>query len=289
MTPITEPGVYDRYPENDYHADPIKGGSLSNSAAKYLIPPYTPAHFKAQRTHETDAMIFGRAVHAYVLGVGADVTIIDAPNWRTKAAREARDEALSRGLTPLLAHEDAKAARMAATVRRHPRARQILDLPDLKVEQSLFWQDPTTGVWLRARLDIVATATINGEPVTIVADYKTHGSIADTNTFGRAAADYGYARQAAWYLEGAAQLGLVNPANDPIFLHIVQEKDDPHLVNVVEADVEALRVGQEEMRYAIDTYARCKETGEWPGHPDDIQLFTLPHWAITQHDAKELA
>jgi hypothetical protein len=47
---ITEPGVYD-IAEDHYHADPVPGGSLSNSGAKKLLPPSCPAKFAYEREH----------------------------------------------------------------------------------------------------------------------------------------------------------------------------------------------------------------------------------------------
>ncbi|MBO0827768.1 MAG: hypothetical protein J2P24_08300 [Streptosporangiales bacterium] len=47
---ITEPGVYN-LPAAVYHADPVPGGSLSQSGAKKLLPPSCPALYRYWADH----------------------------------------------------------------------------------------------------------------------------------------------------------------------------------------------------------------------------------------------
>ena len=109
--PITEPGVYD-IPAEIYHADPCPEPSLSSSVATALIdrsPRHAwQAHPRLNPVHEPDNrqdFDLGKAAHALLLE-GRDVAeIVDAADYRTKAAREARDAAYAAGKTPLLAHQ----------------------------------------------------------------------------------------------------------------------------------------------------------------------------------------
>src|SRR5438270_12221695 len=101
--PVTAPGVYD-LPEYVYHADPVPGGSLSQSGAKKLLAT-CPARFRYERDHPpapTDAMELGTAAHKLVLGIGPDLVEVEAKDWRTKAAQEAAEVARARGAVPVL-------------------------------------------------------------------------------------------------------------------------------------------------------------------------------------------
>lgn len=277
-TVITQPGVYD-VPEDTYHADPVPthhGGSLSVSGAKLLLPPSCPAIFHWARTHPThsDAFDFGHAAHKKVLGAGADIVVIDADDWRGKAAREAKDQARAEGKIPLLAKDDATSDAMATKVREHPVASALLDPDHGKPEQSLFAQDEQSGgVWLRGRLDWLPNP---GPGRMIVPDYKSTADVGDPEAFGRTMANFRYHGQAAWYLDLLQMLGLAD--DDAAFVFIVQSKQAPYLVSVIEPDAEAIEIGRAENRAAIDLYAKCVSENRWPGYDEGVVPASLPRW-----------
>jgi hypothetical protein len=268
---ITEPGVY-TMPEAEYHADPVPGGSLSSSGARKLLPPSCPARFRWEQDHPVhkDVFDFGTAAHRMVLGTGPDILVIDAPDWRSKAAKEEQAAARQAGQCPLLAADWARVSDMADELSAHPLASALLCREDVQPEQSLFWQDAEFGIWRRARLD----AARRGGRL-LVSDYKTARS-ADRDQFARSVASYGYHQQAAWYLDAvAAVLG----ERDAAFLFVVQEKEPPYLVNVCELDFPAGQAGHALNRRAMEVYRDCTEAGVWPGYGTGIELISLPPWA----------
>lgn len=282
MTEITEPGVY-QLDDATYHGDPVPerlGGSLSASGARRLLPPHTPARFAYDRAHPpkpTAAFDLGHAAHRTVLGTGPDLKATDADDWRSKAAREFRDACHAEGTVPLLARELQQVFDMAAAIRRHPVASRLFEPFKGTPEQSLFWQDHPDKPWRRARLDWLPQP--KGGRL-IVPDYKT-ARTANPALFGKAAADYGYPMQAAWYLDAVAALGL---ADDAAFVFVLQEKDPPYLVSVVELDAEALAIGRAMNARALDVYAECVGTGLWPGYSAEVELASLPYWFVKQQE-----
>lgn len=274
MTPITEPGVYDMTAD-EYHADPVPGGSLSSSGARKLLPPSCPALFRYDLDHgekHRRTFDFGHAAHGLVLGSGPELVVVDAPDWRTKAARQQRDEAYENGAVPLLADEYVQVVEMAAALREHPIASVLLDPDGGRPEQSLFWVDGPTGVKRRARLDWLPE---QGDGRMIVADYKTTKSAAPDD-IERAISSYGYHQQAAWYLDGLVTLDLADVT--AAFVFIFQEKEPPYLVTVAEPDLMALRIGDALNRRAIDIYAKCRADDAWPGYSDDVERVRLPYY-----------
>lgn len=263
-------------PLAEYHTHP----ALSASGARLLLPPNTPALYRWRMDHpeyqeRTPTFDLGHAAHTLALGKGAPIVRIDAPDWRTNAARAMRDDAYAAGETPILADDYERVVEMADALRAHPLARALLSRG--KPEQTLLWTDEATGVKCRARLDWLPDP---GKGRLIIPDFKTARS-ADPTSFAKSAASYGYALQAFWYIDGAVALGL---HDDPAFVHICQEKTPPYLVSVVELDREALRMGAEKARKAREIFARCTESGVWPGYPDDVVLVSLPTWASYAHD-----
>lgn len=278
---ITRPGIYD-IPEEAYHADPVKGGSLSSTGARKLLPPSCPALFKYEQDNPPpprQAFDFGTAAHKEVLGIGPELAVLDFPDWRTKEAREARDEAREQGAVPLKRSEYEQVTAMAEALKLHPVAGPIFTEQAGRPEQSLFWQDPDTGVVCRARADHLPHPTSSGR--LILADYKTCASAAP-DKIQRSVADYGYHFQAAWYMDGVRTLGL---AEDVAFLFVFQEKTAPYLVNVIELDHEAHRIGAWQNREAREIYAACRRTGRWTGYSDDSpNVVSLPAYYSRQFE-----
>lgn len=279
---VTEPGVY-QLDDVTYHADPVPerlGGSLSASGARRLLPPSTPARFAYDRKHPptpTATFDFGHAAHRTVLGTGPDLKAIDVEDWRTNAAKEFRDQCHKEGSVPLLQRDMQHVLDMAAALRAHPVANRLFKPFKGSPEQSLFWQDNPDMPWRRARVDWLPEPT-RGR--LIIPDYKT-ARTANPASFGKAAADYGYAMQADWYL--AAVEALLT--DDAAFVFVLQEKEPPYLVSVVELDAEALAIGHDMNRRALDVYAQCVSTGDWPGYSNEVEQVALPYWFVRQQEA----
>jgi hypothetical protein len=280
-------GVYSMDPA-EYFADPVpadQGGSLSCSGAKRLLPPNCPALFDYERRNggrpNKDAFDFGHAAHEFVLGIGAGIIPVDAPDWRTKAAREAKAAAYAAGLVPLLLDDMEVVKAMAEAIRAHPIAAALLNPENGKPEQALFRQDEKEGVWLRSMLDWLPDA---GDGRMIVPDYKTTTSAAPER-FRKSFADFGYHQQAAFYTDMVLALDL---AEEAAFVFIAQEKSPPYLVSVFEPDAVALRIGRELNREAIDLYAACQSSGVWPGYSSEVELISLPEWAVYSHNLRSI-
>lgn len=281
-TVITEPGVYD-LDDATYHADPVPGGSLSNSGAKLLLPPSCPAIFRWHADHPEPpkkAFDIGTAAHKLVLGDGPELVCVDAENWRTKAAQEKRDRAYAIGAVPLLAADYERVEAMAAALRRHPVASALFDPARGRPEQSLFWRDADTGIWRRARLDWLPDPA--GRRL-VIGDYKSCAS-AEPGAVAKAMAKYGYYRQAPWYLDAVTALGLAGD-HPPAFVFCFQEKDPPHLITIAQPNDDAMTWGRAMNRKALDVYRDCTRKGEWPAYSSDVISVALPRWAEYEHEA----
>lgn len=264
MTALDEPGVMD---DATYFAHP----ALSHSDTKLLLR--SPAYYRWAKDrgvrHDKPQYDFGHVVHELALGVGAGIDVIDAADWRTKAAKEARDASRAAGRAPLLQHEYDSAKTCADAIREHPLARKLLDHMD-HTEVACIWDDD--GVQRRAKMDAVTGR--------FVIDLKTTTE-ADTESFGRSAGKFGYHTAAAWYLDAARHFLNID---DPKFLFVVVEKEPPHLVNVIELDPYGVELGAKRNRRMIDLYRHCVETDTWPAFGDGINQANLPRWAEIEEE-----
>jgi hypothetical protein len=263
---VTEPGLYDGMPEEQYHSDPVPAGSLSSTGARELLGcPAKYAHSQEHGRPDSKAFDLGKVAHALILGTGAQYAALPYDDWKTKKAQQERDAARAAGLVPLTRGELAQAEAILAAFRTSPAAALLAE--DGLPERTLVWVDEETGVWCRARLDW------SNELTTV--DLKTTKD-ADPYQFGRWAATYGYHIQEAFYLRGIRTLGL---ADNPEFVFALVEKTPPYLTSAVVLDAEAVAVGDELVSRALRRYAECDRTGYWPGYPTGIVTVSLPRWA----------
>jgi len=277
---IDAAGVYE-VSEGEYLADPMahKGGSLSSTEARLLLE--SPAKFRWRREHgqeHSEDFDFGKAAHSVLLGVGAKFDVVEADDWRSKDARAARDASRAAGRVPMLAKQLPVVQAMVEAVRAHPIAGPLFDLEHGDAERTIVWPDKRTGVWRRARPDLLPHVPESGR--LIVPEYKTTQH-AGRRAFGHTVANFGYHQQAEWYLDGVR---TVLGVTDPALVFVAQEKWPPYLVNVLELDRYAMTIGRERNRRAIDVYVSCVESGQWPGYGDEVQQASLPRWAEIQHE-----
>lgn len=299
MQPTPDPvrvlaeGLYDQMPEDAYHGDPVPVGSLSQSLARYLLPPYTPKHFKYHRTHPrppSNAQELGTAAHVAVLGSGPVVEVYDDPDvtdWTRKDPQAWRKRVRAADHVPLLHHQARAVADMEKELRADPDAGWLLDNAAGIAEASFFWIDEETGLWRRGRADFIRGLEIVGGEVRLIdgrvdiVDYKTTGKQADVRQFARSAWDFYYFVQDPWYVDGIQHvLGLDQP---PTFTWVVQETEPPYIVNTFYLNTRDETWGRRCARAALRRFAWCEEHDEWPGHPagaQEIELPTYGHYTL---------
>jgi hypothetical protein len=246
-----------------YHSDPVPGGSLSSTGARAILR--SPAHFLHNRTkaakEPTDEMLFGTVAHRLVLGAGEKIEIIDADNYKTKAAQEAKALALATGKTPVLPKAYAIAERMAAVVHSHPIAGKLVQGGE--PEMTMVWA--RNGIMCRAMADYV---TDDG-----IVDYKTTTDV-DLHAIRRAFWRYNYHQQDAFYRDG---FQFTTGVARPTFKFIFQEKTAPYVVRVVSLDSASVTEGRLLNERAIEIYRDCEALEEWPGHEDEAVISLSAH------------
>lgn len=256
-------------PELTYHSDTR---TLSASGAKTLLSD--PERFAWERSHGRPpkaAFDLGGVVHALVLRSGDErIRIIDAYDWRTKAAQDARKAAWAAGLTPINRTEFLQATKIAGAVRRHPLASTIFT--NGKAEASLYWTDPETGVACRARVDWLRED--------MIVDLKTarYGT-GTADTFGRQAASFNYPLPAAVYTEAVEALtGKTLP-----FITVAVETEPPYIVRAYRYTDGDLDQGRAQWHEALREYAARDAANDWTV-PAEIELIALPAWYAPLED-----
>lgn len=264
-------GVIPDMAEAEYHSHP----AFSSTQARLILDsPARYQHSLTQPEEHKDTYDVGSAVHAKILGVGARVRVLDFDDYRTKAAREAKQDAYAAGEIPMLSKAMGPINGMAESVLAHKAARAVLE-QDGTVEASVFAHDDGHGVDLRARFDFLPAATNRRR---IAADVKTTAGSAGPRGFERAVADLGYDVQQGHYLDTAR---LAYGEEDMSMVWIVVEKTAPYLVAVHQLTDEYSEMGLVKAAHARETLARCRRTNTWPGYGDVVTPIRPPFWAVS--------
>lgn len=261
---------------------------VSQSKLKDLDPPalYYAKHIaKTVPQKDTAAMRKGRALHALLLEPESfDVRFpVFEGELRTAAAKA--EYAQIGGAASMLdgcpmrdikgdGGDLADIRAMVESIRRHPRASKLVDnLVVGSAEQPIAWEDPTTGIGCKARLDFIAKV---GDSLALVDVKKTAEGGTKTDAIERAIWNYGYHLQAAHYRAGARANGFhVDSA-----LLIFVEDAAPFCVRVVQLDGEAISRGESLRMARLDLLATCIADRRWPGPANDlVETVGLPRWA----------
>lgn len=276
MVEITEPGVYD-LTDDDYHADPCPLPSLSSSISKELLEksprhawikhPRLNENFKSENKPQFD---LGKASHAMLLEGERRFVVVDAKNYTTKDAREARDQAYEDGKIPLLPAQVQDVENMAKAARLQLNAHEdaFAAFTNGKPEQTLVWKEGE--VWCRCKLDWKP----NGG--NLFYDFKSTSVSANPEIWGqRTMFDTGCDVQAAFYRRGIkAVLGI----EDAHFHFVVQETKAPYALSVVAVAPATLGMANRKVEEAIRWWAWCQERGYWPGYPKRTSYVEAPPW-----------
>ena len=137
-------------PADEYHADPCPQPSLSSSIAQILLREsprkawFSHPRLNPQYREEHDGKFdLGTCAHAVLLENDASrITIVEADDWRTKAAKEQRDAARAAGKTPLLARHFADVQAMVEAARKFIAGSEVSEYwPDSDSELTGIWQE----------------------------------------------------------------------------------------------------------------------------------------------------
>lgn len=258
-------------PDDAYHSRP----ELSSTGARSLLPEFkgSPAKYAYRLGKKFDSPAFdlGKAVHARVLGVGAQAVAYPADVLAsngaasTKAAKEWAESIRVEGGVPMKADDLRPIERMAEAVLAHQTARKLLEAATSR-EVSVFGD--VDGVPTRCRFDALG----GGYGI----DLKTSARPVDADTFSREVFEYGYHFQQEFYRDTYR----ASEGDEITFAFVAVEKAGPHLVAVHQLDYEYEQIGRRLAKESRRIYAECVATGNWPGHPEDIQLVSPPPWAI---------
>lgn len=286
---MSEAKIFLDMTEADYRADPCERPSLTQSLAKIILARsplhawYAHPRLNPDYRHDSDRKFdVGNIAHALLIGRGKTIEVIEGfDDWRTKAAKEKREEAEAQGRLGVLGKHYSLASRMVAAAREQLDNRGLYHLfSEGHGEAVITWQ--RNGLHLRQMLDWLTPDYLT------YADFKTSGESAAPHALARKMVGDGWHVQAAMAENGLDALDPEN-AGRRNFLFVVQEDEAPFALNVVKIGEAALTIGRKQLDYAFSVWNECLAHNIFPGYPQEIVTPELPGWAENEWLAREIA
>ncbi|KZL10670.1 PD-(D/E)XK nuclease-like domain-containing protein [Pseudovibrio sp. Ad26] len=300
---ICEPGLYAGLPIEAYHSDICIGPSVSSSGLRTMLK-LSPAEYwsesslNPQREVSEDKQSYrvGQCAHTLFLGEGKfkdqfavqpetydDAKTGEEKPWNgnahvCKGWIAEQEKAGRRILKPMDWYNVQGMAGVHpwqdccpnSGIKNNDEVR--LGALDGAIERSMFWQDPSTGIWLKSRPDLLPFGWNQAS------DLKTTKDIRRTDT---AIAEFGYDIQGALVDLGLQTLfGTSLEAFDFVF---VQTKR-PWPVRVVSLTPDQLSRGHQQLRKGLEVFASCLRSGQWPAETFEAKVWTPPKWHETRVD-----
>ncbi len=305
---ITEQGLYAELPIEKYHSHICVGPSISSSGLR-AIANGSPAEYwatsylnpEAEHREDKDHFRLGQAAHTLFLGEGKfdeQFSVKPATYVDPKTGAEKKWNGNANVCKEWIAEQEQSGKRLLSAEQMHTLKGMAGMLPwqancpnsglrnsgivssgilDGLIERSLIWQDSETGVWLKARPDLVNLS--DAFPV----DLKT---TREARKVQNSIADLGYNMQAALVAEGLREVCQLECSG---FAFVFVETKAPYAVEVVELGVEDIELARRELRRAVRIFAECLTKNEWPANAGEPVTWAAPQWYSSKLENLEAA
>jgi hypothetical protein len=277
-----EPGVYRGIAAEEYFA----WDAVSNS--KLNLMRRSAAHYKHGFNEPTAQMALGSLVHSGVLEpLSIAKRYVFMPNYAahpdnvsktgqrsfssaTDFVKRMQEDFQRLNHDKEIVSEDHYNTMigMASSLSDNAVARDLFR--DGQAEVSLVWDDPSSGLRCKCRIDWLRMKSAE------FVDLKT---TADASDFERSIAKFGYHRQMAFY-----QWGLFAAAGIRATPWIVAaETKAPFGCRAAQMLPESIEIGRQEVQELLQQVADCLESDEWPGYPNPTS-WGLPEWYLRTNE-----
>lgn len=269
-----EPGVYNISIDDYHNGEGISRSRLTEykRSAFHYYNKYLCEQPEEKKSTDIitsrNALDFGNAFHTYVLendDYDKEYQTIPKLNRATLKGKAQYKELQEASDNKKFIDEEAQKLieKMSKQIDAHPDARKFID--NSLYEKSMYWNDPDTGLLLKARPDIWNK--------NFIADLKTSGN-ASEKEFSKSIFKFGYHLQC-----GMIYLGLKELFNQEMknFVFVVVEKDSPYGVAVYTLSEDALSKGVDEVKTLLAGIKECHDNNNWPSYQS--KTICLPSFA----------
>lgn len=255
-----------------YHASE----AIGSTSIKQMLT--SPGHFyEAWRGPKKESKAFdeGNVVHSVLLeqDLSGYVRRPDGVDGRTKDGKAKLEELAATGKTVITADVYDSLERRLNTFVQFNEALSVYE--NAEIEKSHYAIDPVTGLYIKARPDILKPGFIG--------DVKTTQNM---RLFENQIWNLGYFVQCGFY---ALVTEITTGKRVTEFKFIAQEKTAPYGVRVFKFDESTVSFCRETARGLLNRAAICIEAKEFPLFDDVVKQVTIPPWVFSNEMSLEEA
>lgn len=300
---LVHDGIHHLLDERVYRNDPAI--AISDLKEMSLSPlHFWSKKFGGYRAEQTEAQEIGTLTHLSVLEPEeyARKTVLkpaDAPRKPTDAQRNAKKpsedtiaaikwwddwSAANAGKTELSQDDSTQIAGITQGVMSNADAVKLMDgaLREVAMFKTIVVNGTT--IRIKGKADIICSS--KGSDAEAIADLKTvDRGYANPDDFSYSIKKWGYAQQAAWYID---LYNMLTATDDPFttdvkksrWVFIVAEKLPPYVCVTLELDEDSIEVGRAINKRHLETLAECFKTNVWERPLNGMRgRVSIPEWA----------
>lgn len=242
----------------------------------HTILTQSPFHaYHAEGGEPSEASEIGTAIHDGLLeGVDRIVTV-DADNWMTKAAKEAREKARAEGKIPMLAR---KVDQIMNAIQA---ARSFMATSELAEQWAGVSSSEVTMIWNEDKMICKARPDwLSGDRSLMIHVKTTQGSAEPSSWIRNQLTSSGYDIAAAFYQRGIAALEAV-----PLSVFLVIEQNPPYGCSLVGLDPAMQELADRKVERGIRIWQQCKATNKYPSYSSRIHYAEPKAWMIDEEES----
>lgn len=281
------PGIHENIPAKIYHSwDAMNQSTLKDFdvSAAYGVEKYE------NRSNPTKDHLFGDGFHACALEPerfkrdSVDSGIADGAVWKTHCKAVDRARAEDDIEEPIILRDGWRKRMdgMLEEISNNEYAGWILDDFDRR-EISLVWDETVVvaeveyRVPCKARIDLFVNALPDPINAPCGLDLKTTKE-ASYEGFCKALGDFKYHMQAAWYLRGMVNHGLIGELHQRAWMILAVEKVAPYHNALYTINLDSIMQGAYQCNEAAKLFVDYRVNGNAPGLPGVPRDIALPSW-----------
>lgn len=252
--------------------------ALSSSVAFEAVTR-SPYHAKFYRTADREfsrAVDVGTVAHQLLLEGNEDgVVLVDAKDWRTNAAKEAREDAYQNGKTPLLVHQIDDVRRMVGSVRAYVEQTELAGVFGTgQAELTIDWED--YGIDCKARPDYLTDRWH-------ISVKTTPGSAEPQSWARRQMASSGYDFGLMFYDRGLRANGIKVQHR-----LLVIEQNAPYGASLLALSGSKRDIYETIVDHSIQLWKDCLQTATFPGYSAETYKAEATQWEIAEVEERAL-
>ncbi len=230
-----------------------------------------------EQAEDTEEATRGRVLDRMLFGCGPEIVVVDAKDWRTNAAKEARDIAVLAGKLPVLVGKLSQYDDVINAWRSQleDEGIQLAGKSQVKID----WE--SNGVPCRGRLDHL----IIGEDRIFIFDGKSCQDASDS-AIQRSVVAFGSDIQHAAYVEGV-QENNPDMAGRVDFRFIYAEVRRPYAINVQPLAGTMRELGERKWKRAKRMWGECLRTNKFPGY-QGTRPISATAWQLAEEQEREM-